>query len=220
MTILEFARGPFFNFALIVFVFGVVWRLTGIFLMYRRRDLSKPRKHNLLLAGGRAIAMRSLPPHELEKHIVFQHFSGYAWHIAFFVSILFFQPHIPFFQQFLGFGWPALPNVIALLSGALALALLVALLIRRAITPVLRQISSADDYIASIVTILPLVTGFLAYARWLPFDMRYETMLGLHVMSIGVLLIWFPFGKLMHLFLTFPARFQAGALLSRKGVEA
>lgn len=220
MNLLEFARGPAFQFALTVFALGVVWRLVGIYLMYRRRDLSKPRKHALIAGGVRAMAMRSLPPHELEKHIVFQHVSGYAWHLTFFASILFFAPHIPFFKQFLGFGWPALPNVVALLFGAVALSILIALVWRRATRPVLREISTADDYISVILTILPLVTGFAAYARVMPFGIRYETLLGLHILSVCVLMVWFPFGKLMHLFLAMPARFQAGVLLQRKGVKA
>ncbi|MFO0451265.1 MAG: nitrate reductase [Pseudomonadota bacterium] len=218
MNLLEFARGPAFNFALIVFVFGVVWRLAGLFLQWRRRDLSKPRQHNLIVAGTRAMLMRSLPPHELEKHIVFQHMSGYAWHICWFISLLFFAPHLPFFKQFLGFAWPALPNWISLGAGGVALALLLSLVIRRATNPVLKQISTWDDYISVVLTILPLATGFLAYGRLLP--IRYETLLALHLLSICTLLIWYPFGKLMHLFLTFPSRFQAGALLGRKGVEA
>jgi hypothetical protein len=32
--------------------------------------------------------------------------------------------------------------------------------------------------------------------------------------------VWFPFGKLMHTALTFPARFQAGTSYGRKGVRA
>jgi nitrate reductase gamma subunit len=220
MTLLEFARGPAFQVALTVFAFGVAWRLAGIFLMMRRHDFSKPRKHSLVTGGMRAIAMRSLPPHELEKQIVFQHVSGYAWHLTFFISILFFAPHIPFFKQFLGFGWPTLPNVIALLSGAVAASILVALIWRRATRPVLRHISSIDDYVSILLTLAPLVTGFVTYARVMPFGLRYETLLGLHVLSVCALLVWFPFGKLMHLFLAFPARFQAGALLRRKGVEA
>ena len=220
MSILEFARGPAFEAALIVFAFGVCWRLAGIFLMYRRFDRSRPRQNALVSGGLRAIVMRSLPPHEMEKKIVFQHVSGYAWHLTFFISVLFFAPHIPFFKQFLGFGWPTLPNTVALLSGAVALAILVALLWRRASHAVMRQLSTLDDYLSIVLVILPLATGFMTYARVLPLGLRYETMLGVHVLSICALLVWFPFGKLMHLFLAFPARFQAGVLLKRKGVEA
>ena len=33
MTLLEFARGPGMEWALIIFVLGVVWRLTGFLLL-------------------------------------------------------------------------------------------------------------------------------------------------------------------------------------------
>jgi hypothetical protein len=220
MSLLEFARGPAFHVAIVVFVFGICWRLFGIFLLRRWHDYSRPRRGDLIGGGVRAIIMRSLPPHELEKHVVFQHISGYAWHICYFAAFLLLGPHIPFIRQFLPFSWPTLPNTWVLVLATIALALLLVLLVRRMVSPVLRAISSVDDYISVIVTILPLITGLAANAHLQLFGVRYEQLLGLHVLSVCALLIWFPFGKLMHLFLTFPARFQAGALLQRKGVEA
>ena len=220
MSILEFARGPAFHAAIIVFVFGVCWRLVGIFLLRRHRDRSQPRSGGMVGGGIRAMIMRSLPPHELEKHIVFQHASGYAWHLGFFATILLFGPHIPFFRQFLGFGWPTLPNSWVLVLAAITFALLLVLLLRRMANPVLKQLSTFDDYVSVILTMLPLLTGMMASAHLQPFGLRYQDVLGIHILTVCALLIWFPFGKLMHLFLTFPARFQAGALLQRKGVKA
>jgi nitrate reductase gamma subunit len=68
--------------------------------------------------------------------------------------------------------------------------------------------------------IIPLVTGFLSYAHVGVFGARYETMLALHILSIEALLVWFPFSKLMHLFYTFPSRYQIGVSMERKGVKA
>ena len=220
MSLLQFARGPAFHVAIVIFVFGIVWRLVGILLLRRSHDYSLARSGGLIGGGLHSMVMRSLPPHELEKHIVFQHASGYAWHIAYFGAFLLFGPHLPFIRQFLGFTWPNLPNTWVLALAAIALALLLVLLIRRMVNPVLKVISSLDDYISVVVTMLPLITGISANAHLQLFGVRYEQLLGLHVLSVCALLIWFPFGKLMHLFLTFPARFQAGVLLQRKGVEA
>src|SRR5512134_3125809 len=69
MTLLDFARGPGLHWALWIFAFGVLWRLVGSFLLLRTRDLSKPRGTHPLRAGLRAMLMRSVPPHELEKNI-------------------------------------------------------------------------------------------------------------------------------------------------------
>lgn len=220
MTLLEFARGPAMHWALWIFGFGVLWRLVGSFLLRRDRRLFKPRGTGTVGAGVRSIVMRSIPPHELEKKITFQHITGYAWHLGFFAVLLLFGPHIPFFKQFLGFGWPALPNTLVMVIAGFTLAILIALLIRRMAHPVLKRISTAEDYISVLLVILPLVTGLLSYSHIQLLGVRYETMLALHLLSIWVLLVWFPFSKLMHLFYTFPSRYQIGAAMERKGVKA
>ena len=110
MTLLEFARGPALQWSLIIFTIGVVWRLVGMFLLLKDRSFSKPRSTATVRGGVSTVIMRSVPPHDLEKNIVFQHVSGYAWHIGLFVTILLFGPHMPFFESILGFDWPTLPN--------------------------------------------------------------------------------------------------------------
>jgi nitrate reductase gamma subunit len=217
MTLLDFARGPAMQWSLVIFTIGICWRLVGIFLLHRKRDLSQARRKTALQDGTRAVVMRSLPPHELEKNIVFQHVTGYLWHVGFFVTILFFGPHIPFFKSILGFGWPHVSNVIVMIAAAVTLSVLVMLLVRRMLHPVLQNISTSDDYISVIVTILPLITGFMSYANM---GFIKETNLALHIMSFQLVLLWFPFGKLMHLFLVFPSRFRVGAAFGRRGVKA
>ena len=56
--------------------------------------------------------------------------------------------------------------------------------------------------------------------RWeLSLGARYETMLALHILSICVFLIWFPFGKLMHAFLFAFSRGMTGVRLGQRGAE-
>jgi nitrate reductase gamma subunit len=217
MTLLDFARGPALQWSLTILVAGIAWRLLGALLIGSRKDLSTARKSGGVGEGLGAIVTRSLPAEAFEKRIRFQHVSGYAWHIALFVTVLFFGPHILFFESILGFRWPNLPNAVVVFAGAVALGLLIALLIRRAIHPVQKLLSNFDDYFSLIVTMLPLITGFLAYAH---VGGRYETLLAIHLLSIEALFIWFPFGKLMHTALTFPSRYQAGTSFGRKGVKA
>lgn len=219
MTLLDFARGPGMQIALIIFVLGICWRLIGVALLPWRNKLSVPRRTTLQTfgLGLKAIETRSWPLEEFHKRIWFQHYSGYIWHIAFFIVLLFFEPHIAYFQSIFGFSWPGLPNDVILVTGAIAVATLIALLLRRLYHPVLRMISTPDDYISWLVVTLPLITGFMAYAHVGP---RYETMLALHILSVELLLVWFPFGKLMHVILVFPSRFETGATFGRRGVRA
>ncbi|MCW8964168.1 MAG: nitrate reductase, partial [Gammaproteobacteria bacterium] len=154
-------------------------------------------------------------PHELEKNIRFQHYTGYAWHIGLFIVIFLYAPHIAFFKSIFGFSWPHLPTNFITISAAITMAILIALLIRRMIHPVLKLISNADDYLSWLVTFLPLLTGFMAFAHLGP---RYEVMLGLHILSIELLMVWYPLGKLMHAFTIWPSRYQVGVTFGRRGV--
>jgi len=217
MTLLDFAIGPGLQWALWIFVFGVVWRLVGALFLLSRKDLAEERQYNSVAAGLGAVLSRSTPAHAFERKILFQHVSGYAWHIALFVSVLFFAPHILFFESVLGFGWPHLPNTVILFTAAIATGLLIALLIRRATHPVQRFISNADDYISIFVVLIPLITGILTFAH---VGARYETLLAIHLLSVETMLIWFPFGKLMHAVMTIPARYQAGTAFGRRGIKA
>ena len=217
MTLFDIARGPALQVSLFIFVLGVVWRLVGTSLILRPKDLSVPRETGEFWGGLRTIISRSFLPHTFEKLIVTPYALAYTLHIGLFIVVLLFVPHILFFESILGFSWPGLPNDVILVAGGITLASLVALLVRRLTHPVLKVVSSADDYITWCVTTLPLVTGLMAFAHLGP---RYETMLAIHILSVEVLLIWFPFGKLMHTFFIFPSRYNVGATFGRRGVKA
>jgi nitrate reductase gamma subunit len=218
MSLLDFARGPALQWALLIFAFGVAWRIVGPALLRWTSDFSKLRVSSgeKIEGGLRTLWSRFFLPEALEKRVRFQYIAGYVWHIGFVIVLLSFVPHILFFEGLLGFGWPGLPNPVILVVGAITLATLVALLARRMTDPVLKIISSADDYISWLVTTVPLITGFLAAAH---LGLRYETMLALHLLSVALLLIWFPFGKLMHLFFFLPSRYNVGAIFARRGVR-
>ena len=124
MTLLDFARGPGLQWALWIFCLGILWRIVGAMYLLGTKDLSKARRKHYMRDGVRAILTRSAPAEAFEDKIRFQHISGYLWHLALFVSVLFFAPHILFFESLFGFSWPHLPNTIILFSGAIATALL------------------------------------------------------------------------------------------------
>ena len=96
-------------------------------------------------------------------------------------------------------------------------AALVAVLIHRVTNPVKRLISNFDDYLSWFLTAAPLATGMLAYAH--AGGAPYETLPGVHILSAEALMVWFPFGKLMHTFFIFAARGTTGMLFERKGAS-
>ncbi len=218
MDLLAFARGPALYWSVIVFVVGIAWRLTGIFLLKHKKDFSEPRETGLKpwLGGLRLVAMRSWPRHEFAKKTMFNEIMGYVFHIGLGIVVFLFVPHILFMKDVFGVSWPGLPNAFIYGVGVVTIATLLAVLVRRVTHPVLRLISNFDDYFSWFVTIAPLITGFLAVAH---FGARYENLLAVHILSVELLLLWFPFGKLMHAFLIVPSRAAEGYAFTRKGAS-
>jgi len=60
--------------------------------------------------------------------------------------------------------------------------------------PVTRHISGFEDYLVWALTLAPILTGYLAYHRLL---LPYDAMLGVHILSVELLLVVFPFTKLI-----------------------
>ena len=217
MSLLEFALGPGLKWSLVILILGLCWRVIGVFLGRWRKDLSRPRSDALVQGGLRAIITRSAPAPELEKNIRFQHLTGYIWHIGLFVTVLLYEPQIVFIESVLGFGWPGIPSHLVTISAAITVAVLVLLGVRRMIHPVMRMITTSDDYLSLIIIVASLVTGLMASAHMGP---RYETMLAIHILSVELLFVWIPFSKLAHMCFWMLSRYRIGTFFERKGVKA
>ena len=100
--------------------------------------------------------------------------------------------------------------------GVITLASLLVALVHRTTSPVLRLLSTFNDYFSWLITFLPVATGLIAVSH---LGGPYETLLAIHILTVALLLIWFPFGKLMHAFLVFLTRSETSVFYSRRGVE-
>jgi nitrate reductase gamma subunit len=214
MDWLTFARGPALQWSLYVFLVGIVWRIAGVLLLRRKPDYSEPRSKAMIAGALKLMVMRSWPRKEFMSGTAVGEALGYVFHIGFFVVLFAFVPHILFFKDLTGVSWPGLSNSAIYLSGAITVAALIAVLVRRLTNPVLRLLSNFDDYFSWLVTILPVATGLMAAAHA---GGRPESLLAIHLLSVELLLVWFPFGKLMHSFWIFASRGTTGALFARKG---
>ncbi|MBL8345667.1 MAG: nitrate reductase [Rubrivivax sp.] len=218
MELLDFARGPALKFALAVFVLGTLWRLAGVLLLPRMRDLSPPREGAPAPIAGalRTIVRRMWPRAEFVQRTLFTTINSYVFHIGLAVVVFGLAPHILFIRNLIGLHWPALPSNLVFGVSVITLAALFAALARRLTHPVTRLLSHSGDYLSWFVTTLPVLTGLLATSH---LGARYETLLALHVLSIAAFLIWFPFGKLMHAFLFVFSRGATGMRFSHRGVS-
>ena len=216
LDLLTFARGSALNWALIIFAAGVVLRLFEIFGLGRKVDLAQPRTHSPG-SGWRTMFTRSLPPQGLLKRDAVTYIGGYVFHLGLLATIFFFAPHIEFIRDLFGIGWPSLPSALVDTSAVAAIAALLVLLAHRLTNPVKRMLSGYGDYIAWAVTLLPLLTGYLAYHHLL---FEYTLMFALHLFSVELLLVLLPFTKLFHTFSVFISRWYNGDIFGKKGVAS
>jgi nitrate reductase gamma subunit len=214
MLFLTWVRGPGLDFALAIFVLGVIWRLIEIYSLGRKKDLSAPR-HAPGASGWHTVYRRSIPPEGFVRKSPVTYIAGYVFHIGLAIIVFLFVPHIKFFQDVLGLSWPGLPSQVVDLVTVVTLVAMVLVLIDRIKHPVKRYLSTFEDWFTWTVTMLPVLTGWLAVQHLL---FPYTTMLALHILSVEILLAVLPFTKLFHAFTVFGSRWFNGQVNGHKGI--
>jgi nitrate reductase gamma subunit len=214
--LLMWARGPALQIATVIFLFGILVRILEILVLGRKADLAEGRGSSV--AGGlRTIVTRSFPDRGTLRRSTFNVVAGYVFHTGFFVVLLLFAPHILVFRDVLGFGWPSLPTPIIDATTLVTIIALLAVLVHRVQHKVMRFLSRFEDYLVWFVTILPLVTGYLAFHR---IGLTPTMLIAIHILSVELLMVVFPFTKLMHAFTLFMSRYYNGSIAGYKGVNS
>lgn len=216
IELLEWARGPGFQIAVIIFVAGVIIRFAEILLLGRKPNLAEA-KGSAMRGGLRTIVSRSFPDKSTFQRSAFTEVSGWIFHAGLFITIFLFTPHILMFKDIIGFGWPALPTPVIDAMAVVTIIALLAILIHRINNKALKFISTKEDYFVWLITILPLITGYIAFHR---IGMTAPTLLALHILSVELLMVTFPFTKLMHAFTIALSRWYNGAISGYRGVES
>jgi len=215
--LLLWVRGPALQIATVIFLLGIVVRLVEILMLGRKKDLAEARG-SAVTGGLRTIISRSVPDRGTMQRSTFNVVAGYVFHVGFFVVLFFFAPHILLFQEVLGLGWAALPTPVIDATAVVTIIALLAVLVHRLRHPVMRFLSRFQDYLVWLVTILPLITGYLAFHR--VGVAPPPTLITIHILSVELLMVIFPFTKLMHAFTVFMARYYNGAIAGYKGVNS
>ena len=219
MTETEFllwVRGPAFQIATAIFVMGIIVRILEILILGRKPDLAEAR--GSAVAGGlRTNITRFWPDSGTFKRSAVTVVAGYVFHVGLFVTILLFAPHILVIDEVLGIRWPALPTPMVDATAVITIITLVAVLLHRIKDPVLRFLSRFQDYLVWFLTILPLLTGYIAFHR---IGLPPTTLIAIHILSVELLMVAFPFTKLAHAFTLFMARWYNGAIAGYRGVNS
>jgi nitrate reductase gamma subunit len=211
----EFLAGPALWAAFIIFIVGLIVRLTNLYGLSKERDrvfynhvdmkwAFRSIFHWLIPLGS--VGLRRQPV----AGIAF-----FVFHVCLLGVPLFLLAHNTLWQEAFGISLPSLPDSVAdVLTVVFVIAALV-LLARRIVRAEVRFLSTAWDYFLLILTSSPFVTGFLAYHQIGP----YKLILILHLLFSEILLIIIPFSKLGHIVLFFFSRASFGFEMGRRGAR-
>jgi nitrate reductase gamma subunit len=213
---LNWVRGPGFQIAAIIFVAGVIIRFAEILLLGRKTNLAEA-KGSEMSSGLRTIVSRSVPDKSTFQRSMITVVAGYIFHLGLFITIFLFAPHILMFKDVIGFGWPSLPTPVVDAVTVVTIIALLAVLVHRMRNNVLKFLTTTEDYLVWLVTILPLITGYIAFHRM---GLTAPTLLAIHILSVELFLVVFPFTKLMHTFTVVLSRWYGGAISGYRGVES
>jgi nitrate reductase gamma subunit len=219
MTETEFllwVRGPALQVASIIFILGIAARVLEILIIGRKSDLAEAR--GSAVAGGlRTIFMRTFQDAGTWKRSTFTLVSGFVFHIGLFITIVLYAPHILVIEDVLGVSWPALPTPVVDATAVITMIALIAVLIHRLRDPVKRFLSRFQDYLVWFVTFLPLLTGYIAFHR---IGLSPTMLIAIHILSVELLMVVFPFTKLTHAVTLFFSRYYNGAISGYRGVKS
>lgn len=219
-AILEFARGPMFYTALLVFLAGMAYRLFAVILLGWKADKVPNRGSKLRGVVASYIQGVGIWPfiprvrHTFNRNPM-TYLAGGLFHLGLFVVVLLGTAHMLVWKSLLGFGWPTLPLPIIDWLSAATIVAMIALAINRRINPVLRLISGPAEWANLLIVFLPMITGYMMTHHLF---FRYEVLYSLHMLSVNVLLIWIPFSRIAHFMFYFFSRTYHGAQAGKRAV--
>jgi len=198
------ARGPLLWLAALVFTVGIVYRVIELFMLTQKRERVAWPTHGIRVDSPEERKLRmiiSLRHSLIGQHPVMAIVAG-VFHFCLFAAPIFAKGHALLLRQSWGISFWSLPSSLIDTLTIVVLLGVLFLLVRRALIPRVRAVSSFNDFVFLFIAAAPYLTGFLAYHQWLP----YKTMITLHMLAGELMLIAIPFTKLSHMVFFFFVR--------------
>lgn len=218
--ILEFTRGPLFNVSLLVFIGGMIYRLTRVVSLGWSKDKVKSKgskTKGAVISYLKGILIWPFIPwvkNTFSKNPI-TFLAGGLFHLGLIVILIFGTPHMLVWKSLTGFHWATIPVPIVDWFAAITIISMIVLLINRYINPVLKLISGPAERFNWLVVFLPMVTGYMLTHHLF---FRYQVIFSLHMLTIDFLLIWIPFSRISHFMFYFFSKTIHGAQFGKRAV--
>ena len=194
-TLYIFVSGPLAWVAFIVFFGGSLFRLIRLILLVHRKEkfiysyMSLKYSLRSILHWSTPFATENMRKHPALTIVAF------AFHICLLLTPIFLLAHVTLVDEFWNVSWWTLPEGAAQIMSLIVIAGCVFFLVRRLVSPEVKYVTSASDYIMLAIIAAPFVTGFLAYYQWF----EYQIFMLLHVLAGEIMLVAIPFTRLSHM---------------------
>ncbi len=217
MTFLEFVEGPLLWIAFLTFIIGTILKLVLFFAVSAKKDKIVYRYFSVKWIAFTFFRWLLPINRDVLKNPVYT-ICGYILHFCVLFVPIFYSAHVLLWEEgAFEWTWWIMPDAWADWMTLIVIAILVFFILRRMISPDVRILTTATDYIALAVALLPFLTGYCASHGTLGDAVGAETIHLIHVMSGELLLILLPFTKLNHYILFFLSRGVAGIEFGRRG---
>ena len=201
----EFVRGPLLWVAFIVFLGGLIYRVAALVSLSLKKDKVV---YNHFSGGWalRSILHWLLPLNHTAAQYPVYTIVAYIFHICLLFVPVFLLAHNVLLYESWGFSLWSLSESFADYMTLVMLGACLFLIVRRAVLPYVKIVTTPVDYVLLVVVMLPFLTGYIAYHQWL----EYKTMLIIHILSGELMLVMIPFTKLVHMVVFFLSRAHIG----------
>ncbi len=216
-TVYEFIAGPVLWGAFSLFFGGLAFRLMHLYRLSRKKDQIFY-NHVDFGWGVKSIVHWIIPWASASMRLapVFT-FIAFVFHLLLLAVPIFLSAHNILWDEAFGVRLWSLPDGLADAMTLVVLGAGIYLFGRRIKRPEVRILTEAGDYFLLLLTLLPFISGFLAFHQWGP----YKALILLHILSGEALLVLIPFTKLGHMVLFFFTRMFIGFEMgSRRGARS
>jgi len=195
--LLDFVRGPLFRITFAVMVLGlarnVFMALWGIFTSYYQAgDRNIPTRLILKRTVNYLVPFRQLYRVRPVYSII-----SFVFHVGLILVPVFLYAHVSLWRGAIGFGWPALPYVLAEFLTLLTVFGAFALFFGRVFHEGSRRMSGVDDFLWPLLLSAPFISGFFCvHPTFVPFN--YDALLLVHILSAELIFVLIPFSKIAH----------------------
>ncbi|MGD9210772.1 MAG: nitrate reductase [Desulfobacteraceae bacterium] len=206
-AIYALVAGPLVWIAFLIFFGGLIFRITQLFMMARRKE---PFIFSYLSFkfSLRSIFHWILPFGTTNWRLnPILTVVTFVFHFCLLITPFFLLSHMVLLDESLNLNWWTLPDTLADMMTVIVIAGCIYFGIRRKINATVRFVTDSSDYIILGLVAAPFITGFFAYHQWF----HYPAMLLLHILSAEILLIAIPFTRLAHMLLAFLTRSYMGS---------